>query len=281
MSSGTCLVCGGVLGPSPLPGLLRCRACRFSTADVTLQAPALEQLYGESYFTGKEYADYVADRRIIQKNFGRRLATLLPYVSEPQASNVLEIGSAYGFFLELAREHFGHVEGIDISRPAIDYAVHTGLAAVHGDFLLHPVQRPIHVACLWDTIEHVARPDLYLAKLASVMPAGGIVAITTGDIGSLLARLRGRRWRQIHPPTHLHYFTRSTLDALLERHGFRVRYVGYDGVSRSLDMMAYIVLAKNRRWPFGYSLLKNLGLLSRDVYLNLFDIMYVIAEKQS
>ena len=54
--------------------------------------------------------------------------------------------------------------------------------------------------------------------------------MTTGDIGSLMARWRGARWRQIHPPTHLHYFSKLTLAQLLERHGFTVAYAGYDGM---------------------------------------------------
>lgn len=280
MSACDCLVCGGTLGPARLPGLLGCGDCGFKTAAAGLEAGQLERLYGERYFLGEEYADYLAERRIIEKNFLRRLATLLPYVREPKASRLLEIGCAYGFFLSLACDVFSRVEGIDISKPAIDYATRAGLTVRCGDFLVEEVRGPIDVACLWDTIEHLARPDLYVAKLATLMGRGGVVAITTGDIDSLLARLRGRRWRQIHPPTHLHYFSRRTLQLLLERHGFSLRYVGYDGNYRSLDMIAYITLVNRQGCPRAYAALKRLGLLNWDLYINLRDIVYVIAEKQ-
>ena len=62
---------------------------------------------------------------------------------------------------------------------------------------------------MWDTIEHLKRPDLFVQKAAADLRPGGLIALTTGDIGSLNARLRGARWRMIHPPTHLHYFSVS------------------------------------------------------------------------
>jgi hypothetical protein len=54
------------------------------------------------------------------------------------------------------------------------------------------------------------------------MTPGGVVAISTGDIGAWLPRLQRARWRQVHPPTHLWYFSVGTLTRLLESVGFRV-----------------------------------------------------------
>jgi hypothetical protein len=59
-----------------------------------------------------------------------------------------------------------------------------------------------------------------LEKLATDVKPGGLVAVSTGDIASLLARHQGSRWRLIHPPTHLWYFSAATLSALLEAVGF-------------------------------------------------------------
>ena len=57
------------------------------------------------------------------------------------------------------------------------------------------------VVCLWDTIEHLKNPDLYIEKVADNYDRGGMIAITTGDIGSLVARLRGSEV-ETDPPTH-------------------------------------------------------------------------------
>ena len=66
------------------------------------------------------------------------------------------------------------------------------------------------------------------------------LALTTGDIGSVNARLRGHKWRMIHPPTHLHYFSAETMKALLDRHGFRQSSISVIPVSRENFVQFYI-----------------------------------------
>jgi SAM-dependent methyltransferase len=218
---------------------------------------------------------------MIEKHFRIRIKTLLRHVPEATTKSLFEIGCAYGFFLSVAREHFKSVAGIDISRDAATYAAGTlKLPVTAGDFSEYEFGAKPDVICLWDTIEHLQRPDLYLEKSARHLPPGGIIALTTGDIGSLVARWRGHRWRQIHPPTHLHYFSKATLTRLLEKYGFRIRYCGYDGMFRNVDSMAYMILVLRNNQPSLYAALKRSGLLSWDLYLNLYDIMFVIAEKQ-
>jgi 2-polyprenyl-3-methyl-5-hydroxy-6-metoxy-1,4-benzoquinol methylase len=251
-------------------------------ANVDLSRDELETLYTSKYFAGEEYKDYVAERRLIEKHFRIRLKTLLRYVPGSQGKSVFEIGSAYGFFLSVAKEHFRSAAGIDISRDAATYAVETlKLDVSIGDFSDYSFRQQPDVVCLWDTIEHLQRPDLYVEKVARHLRPGGIVAITTGDIGSPVARWRGARWRQIHPPTHLHYFSKSTLTRLLQNHGFRIRYCGYEGMFRNVDSMAYMILVLRNQQPRLYEAIKKTGLLSWDLYLNLYDIMYLIAEKAS
>jgi SAM-dependent methyltransferase len=276
-----CIVCGGRLGPARgYPGLLSCAACTFVTADLNLADPELRDLYGEDYFHGKEYANYTADRAVAEKQFRIRLRTVLRHLPADRRGMLFEIGCAYGFFLAVARTEFRHVAGIDISPAAVAWArTNLGVDVVAGDFAAYDLTRIPDVVCMWDTVEHLARPDLYIEKLSRMMPAGSLLALTTGDIGSTVARLRGRKWRQIHPPTHLHYFSIRTMRTLLERHGFRIRYTGSEGMYRSLDSMAYILLRQKRSLPRLYAALRAAGLLKFDLYLNLYDIMLIIAER--
>jgi len=241
----------------------------------------LERLYGPDYFAGQEYMDYVAERPLITRHFQARLNRLLRYVADPGSKRLFEIGSAYGFFLEVARQHFRSVEGIDISTAAAAYAKEQlGVQVAAGEFLAHQMSGPVDVVCLWDTIEHLRDPHLYVEKAAAYLRRGGAIAVTTGDIGSLMARWRGARWRQIHPPTHLHYFSKLTLAQLLERHGFTIAYAGYDGMYRSVDTMAYILLNIKRSRPGIYRALKRSRVLDWNLYLNLYDIVYMIATKK-
>jgi O-methyltransferase involved in polyketide biosynthesis len=133
---------------------------------------------------------------------------------------------------------------------------------------------------MWDTIEHLRAPHAYVEKIAAHTEAGALVALTTGDIESLNARLRKDKWRLIHPPTHLHYFSRKSIAQLLDAHGFDVIYNRYCGFYRSIGNMAYNVLVLRQQKPQLYRPLERLGVGGLGFYLNLYDIMYVIARRR-
>lgn len=275
-----CLVCGAALLDSTLDGLRQCVQCGFVTADTDWDAAAIAALYGNDYFHGSEYFDYVQERGSLRLNFRGRMRTLDALAGGLRGKSVLEIGSAYGFFLELAGECGMAARGVDITSDGVRYARQTlGVDAVEGDYLALPTD-PVDLIAMWDTVEHLPRPDLFIEKAVSDLRPGGLLAITTGDIGSINARLRGRRWRMIHPPTHLHYFSSSTLARLLSRYGLEIVHASHPGVSRQLHSILFIVLAHRLGAPYLYKILKG---LSPDIALtlNLYDIMFVVARKSS
>ena len=276
-----CDVCDGQGTEVGYAGLRRCAACTHVWADLSLDADAIQRLYQRSYFFGDEYGNYLDDRRIIEKNFAGRLATLRRFFTTSHR-RLFEVGCAYGFFLHVAQPDFESVGGIDVSDDAVRYArEELGLAVSSGDLLeADLIGQSFDVACLWDTIEHLATPRRYLETLAAHMPVGALLAITTGDISSLNARFQKGRWRLIHPPTHLHYFTRQSLSQLLERCGFRVVHVEHSGNYRSLAGMLHNLVALRWRWPRLGGWLQRVTPPGLDLYLNLYDIMYIVAERR-
>jgi SAM-dependent methyltransferase len=189
---GQCILCGREPGPETYwtPEIVRC-PCGLVYTDQRRARPPGE-LYGKSFFEGQEaYHDYQAERAVLQRNFRNHLDVLARY--KPHG-RLLEIGCAFGFCLELARERWD-ATGIDISAHAVEHAVgKLGLRAVAASYLEHDVPpESLDVICLWDTVEHLDRPDAFLEKAARELKPDGILALTTGDIGSLNARLRGRK----------------------------------------------------------------------------------------
>ena len=243
-----CVACDHDQFEAHLGILQRCTRCHFVFADVD-GGIDFKALYGDGYFHGDEYLDYSADEIPLKMNFRRRLADVLRYKDK---GLLLEIGSAYGFFLDLARS-FDTV-GFEMNDQGAQYGRERfGLDIRTTSFLdVRPEDlggRKIDVAILWDVIEHVDRPDLYIEHLAKLSNPGAMLFITTGDIGSLPARLRGRKWRMIHPPTHLHYFSRHSLRVLVERYGYKVEDLRSIGVTRSYRQILHSVLCLNLGWP--------------------------------
>jgi len=277
-----CIVCEANDAAPLYPGILRCRACGYVFADMRLTDEELFRLYNEEFFTGAEFSDYAADAKFFRKNFALRLRELNKFLDPARHRRLLEIGCAYGFFLDVARREFAHVEGIDITDAGVRYArEELRLDVVQADFLAHDYgARKFDVVCMWDTIEHLREPQTYVEKIAAHTERGALLALTTGDIESMNARLRKDRWRLIHPPTHLHYFSRKSIAQLLDAHGFDVVYNRYCGFYRSIGNMAYNVLVLRQQKPQLYRPLERLGVGGLGFYLNLYDIMYVIARRR-
>lgn len=278
----SCLVCDGRDFGSFAAGLRRCEKCGYVFADLALTDAEFSALYERSYFFGEEYLDYLAERAVLQRNFSKRLEVLQRFLDPSRHRRLLEVGCAYGFFLDLVRERFERVVGIDVAGEGVRHArEHLGLDARHGDLVEQKFgDERFDVVCLWDTIEHLRNPRRYLEKIGSLVGKGGLLAVTTGDIGSLNARLKREHWRLIHPPTHAHYFSRVTLRRLLARCGFDVVYERHCGNYRSLGNIAYNILTLRWKKPGLYRFVTRLGVEQLAVYLNLYDILYVVARKR-
>jgi SAM-dependent methyltransferase len=281
-AANACIACGSADGRPFYTGLLRCAACGHGWANLQLSHDRLAEIYGRGYFFGEEYLDYLADRAIIQKNFRLRLTVLDQFTDLGRHRRFLDVGCAYGFFLDLLRQRRKSAVGIDIAEDAVRHARTTlGLDAVVGDLLTHDFgTKAFDVVSMWDTIEHLARPDLYLERIASITESGALVAVTTGDLGSLNSRINGRHWRLIHPPTHLHYFTRTSLARLFDRMGFTIVYDRSCGYYRGVDTAAYNLFVLQWRFPAAYRLLKRLRVTGYDFFLDLLDIRYVLARRR-
>lgn len=281
MPNSNCIICDS-LNPSKefYPGIVRCPNCGLVYADIHVTNDELAEIYNKNYFLGGEYTNYIKDRPAIQRNFLERIKVLEKFSS---GGNLFEIGSAYGFFLELAQKKW-KVRGIDISQEACAYAKNKmKLDVICGDFLSVNIEKGVYdVFCMWDTIEHLKSPHLYLKKISDYVRQGGLLCITTGDIESLNSKIRRNKWRLIHPPTHLYYFSKKTLSMLLEKYGFEIIYFNKCGYYKSLNQILHSLLIENnsRLKKKVYSLLKKTSFLDCIIKINLFDIMFVVAKSQ-
>jgi 2-polyprenyl-3-methyl-5-hydroxy-6-metoxy-1,4-benzoquinol methylase len=279
--SKPCILCGSTEGFPLYQGILRCKKCSLVFADLNLDQVGLFDLYKKNYFFGEEYSDYLADREVLQKNFRLRLNVLARFTNPVRHKSLFEVGCAYGFFLSLARERFEKVQGIDITEEGVKHCRLARLEVIQADLMEVDLKgRDLDVVCFWDTIEHLLEPHRYIEKLSRHMKPGSLLAITTGDIDSWNARLKKHRWRLIHPPTHLYYFSQSTLARLLGQYGFKTIYHQHCGFYRSLDNVFHNIFSLRANLPEVHRFIKRSGLSRLHFYINVYDILYVIAQKR-
>lgn len=234
MTAVACVVCDDRTWAPLYRGLVRCARCGFVRAETFPSDEELARIYGAGYFQGDEYPDYLADAPAHVANARRRLRRLASVAG--RVESLYEIGCAYGFGLRVAADEGMRVGGIDISSEAVRHAREAlGLDVTQGRFDGVPLSAgQFQAYCMWDTLEHLAHPESYLAKVASLLPRGGWFFATTGDIGSRVAVHQGAGWRMIHPPTHLQYFSRDTMTRFLARHGLQTVRVEAIPVCRSV-----------------------------------------------
>jgi hypothetical protein len=134
---------------------------------------------------------------------------------------------------------------------------------------------------MWDYIEHSLDPGGELAKSHELLVDDGLVALSTGDLESLAARLSRTRWHLLTPRHHNFFFGASTLVRLLERSGFDVVWLGHPGARYSLAHLTY-KLDREANTRATAAAARRIGTSRFGRYslpLNLFDIVTVVARK--
>lgn len=278
-----CIVCNNEnFEPIYNKALLRCNDCGFITANLKIDKSELQKIYSEKYFKGEEYLDYLADKPAIQKNFLKRLSKIKSENKGHHINNALEIGCAYGFFAEAFRKTFPNAEylGIDIVDKAIEYGCQQLKQNLFlADYLGFAMKKQYSDVFMWDVIEHLPEPQKFIEKISSELEVGGRLYITTGDISALLPKIQKNKWRMIHPPTHLHYFSKQTITMLLQKYGFEILTISYPQMYRSIKQTFFSLFLLNKRQ----------GILKKEIYnlipekiffpINTFDIMFVTSKK--
>jgi SAM-dependent methyltransferase len=233
--SVSCAMCG--VAGSPLYrrdpfGVVRCADCGLVFVSPRLTPEALQRLYDEpAYFEGGVYKAgvYGAQSRwspamVLQRMWmaGRlRAITRL----RPAPARLLEIGSGYGLFLDVAREAGYRVRGVELSRTGAEHAItQFGLDIFQGQLSDSP-PAVADVICFWDTLEHVPDPLAFLGEVRARLAPGGIVALSVPNVASLPARVTRSRWWTLKPEQHIWHLSPATLRVLAARAGLEISTV--------------------------------------------------------
>ncbi len=290
--SAPCNLCGGrdtlPLRHAELAHLVQCASCGLVSVREFPTHHELQQVYGENYYRNAAsyivgYEDYAADQPNILKTAQRRLRLIARYKSSP--GRLLDVGCALGFFMEAARENGWDVTGIDVSH----YATTVAQKRLGADVFCGEVKdaglaaEAFDAVTLWDVVEHMADPLEQLRECHRVLKDDGLLALCTPDIGSRVAQVTGARWMGFKlADEHLYYFSRDTIQKMLDKAGFDTlrtfhigKYVTLQFFARRLALYLpslSVVLSSLFR-------LSGLGRLS--LYVNPHDIVCVVARKRT
>jgi 2-polyprenyl-3-methyl-5-hydroxy-6-metoxy-1,4-benzoquinol methylase len=292
----TCLLCSADVDPGTDLAwrkdgydIVRCPSCGLVFRAELPDERDLDRIYDDDYFRDRPdradrhgYSDYLRDASLHRANARRRLRLLAAQM--PKRGRLLDVGCAAGFFVHEARLAGWEASGIDLSAAMVSWARSelgvpvTCAGFAHADV----VPSQLDAITMWDYIEHSIDPRRDLANAGEHLRPGGILALSTGDISTLSARLAGHRWHLLTPEHHNFFFETKTLRRLLENTGFDVIEARHRAGLYSVGHVVYKLGALSSVGPIrrAASRLGRSSLASAGIPINLYDIVTVVARRR-
>lgn len=206
-----------------------------------------------AYETGGYYSD---ENLVVPGFIAKRLDQIVQSFGQYRSVNrLLDIGCGAGGLLMAAKRAQWDAEGVEVSRPTVEYLRNNDLKVFPGELLeaRFPTGH-FDVVTAGELIEHVTDPSSLVGEVARILRPGGIFWATTPHGDGASARSLRLKWSIVAPPEHLQLFSISGLTKLLRRHGFREVQVKSDGLGLTELLRAFRV-----RRAIGVEVSKNEG----------------------
>jgi SAM-dependent methyltransferase len=188
--------------------------------------------YGKRYFF-KEYRKqygrtYIEDFGSIRAQGLARIRIIRALLGNGVKGTIVDVGCAYGPFLDALRSEGYSPFGLDVSEEAVAYVKkNLKLPAAVSSF--ETIGRkslppgPILGLTMWYVVEHFRDLGLCLSKAASLIRPGGVLAFSTPNGSGISARKNLREFLRTSPEDHFSILTPRGISRILSRHGFILR----------------------------------------------------------
>lgn len=211
----------------------RCRNCGMLYMSWTMDSE--DTKYGEDYFFAdykKQYGKtYLEDFKQIKSQCIRR-TSIIDYVYRGShkviTPSVLDIGCAFGPYLDAAADAGWQVFGTDASQEAVDYVQNTlhYPAAVSKFPAFDPGSefgvKNFDAVTMWYVIEHFQNLDSVLRSVSRILKNGGVFAFSTPSASGVSGRFNTQSFFENSPADHYSLWEPGRAASILKRYGFRV-----------------------------------------------------------
>lgn len=258
--------------------IMKCNDCKMVFTNLP-PGFSLTGIYDNSYFQGGQvygYGNYAASEKVLRKEFSKTVSLLTKLTGNRPGLQLLELGSAYGFFIDEAQNFF-ECTGLEVSKDAAAVSLNKGHKVFTDEYDEPTAQKigKLDIVTMFDVIEHLPDPVSTIRLLDQHLNKEGLIIITTGDIDSLLAKMMGKKWRLMTPPQHTFFFSRHTLSNIFIKLGYKLERVDSPWKSVPLGLALYQVSSR-----LGLKIKQNQTFSNISVPVNLFDTVRLVARKQ-
>jgi SAM-dependent methyltransferase len=213
--------------------ILSCRNCGTIYTNGKSESPEAQNYDG--YYTAANLL--VPD--IIHKRLDEIVAGFARYRVQ---NRMLEVGFGAGSLLSAAVRAGWEVEGVEVSRSAVEQGKAQGFKTFCGELAeARYASGGFDLVIATELLEHVPDPGAMILEIGRILRPGGLFWATTPNSRGLSRRILGLDWSVISPPEHLHLLSENGIRTLLEKAGFRSVRIDAEGTNP-------FELAKWRGW---------------------------------
>lgn len=203
--------------------IVKCKFCGLIYCNPRPNNDELQKFYSETYFTEGNYEEdfqrqkmYENEIREIKTNIGTK-------------GRFLDVGCAVGKFLVSLPDTF-EKWGTEFSEAATRVGRSKfGLNIIAGQ--IRDIKLPekyFDIIQMRGVLEHSQNPFEDLIAIKEILKDEGILRISQlPNIESICGRLFKTRFNQVKPREHLYYFSPKTINAMLDKAGFKIVRLNY------------------------------------------------------
>lgn len=209
-----CRLCGYQLTPKQWGGG-ECGAC----GSVSVTVVPTNEVLGDFYRTYNEA--YKGGGGSEGKNLKRYARRYLGIVQEyVKTGTLIDIGSSTNPFPSYAASEGFEVTALDYIKPEdISPQVRFIQGNIDDEDLASRHRNEFDVVTAWAVAEHLPRPKISARIMASICRPGGMLFLSTPEIGTLLTNHSIGRSRWFYPPEHLNLISPSALSMIFAPYG--------------------------------------------------------------
>ena len=195
---------------------VRCSRCSHVFASFSATDPKDIETYKEDYYHKSEETSTL--NSWILRNKCKR------WLRISKAKSILDVGCGDGVFIQLMSDMGVKAAGTDLSEFAGNKIVDKSI----------PVYRSIEEAktgrpegydliVINHVLEHMPDPRMVIDQCRDMLTPSGCLVLAVPDLSSYQTRLAGPMWYGYDPPRHLHCFSSTRLEQLLQESKFEVK----------------------------------------------------------
>ncbi len=207
--------------------ILKCLSCGLTFRYPLPTRSEIQKLYDQEKLLKTRYFQG------LKKNYDQKNPAISIYKEElenlnkiTKPSRILDIGCAYGAFLDLARIYGWEPYGLEVSKVSSAYAKKAFKLPIFTG-TLSEAKYPSNffkVVTMWDLIEHLSEPLTTLIESRRILEKNGILLILTINTDSLMGKLANSldvTKDFLYDLQHTYFFSNQTLMKMLQKAGFK------------------------------------------------------------